>query len=332
MPLHNLHQHFIDQPKFRVKQAKTAVFRDLIDDWDQATNFSLALRQQLNQDCPMLSRAKYFISKDSRAVKALIELADGQKIETVLLKNKDGRKSLCVSSQAGCPMGCQFCATGQMGFKRDLEPDEIISQVLIMSRYLKNIDGPQAKITNIIFMGMGEPFLNYDNVIWAIKVLNEAEGFNLGARHFSISTCGVIPGIQKLAKEKLQINLAVSLNAPNDELRSKLMPINKKYQLDKLFNAINDYVKRTNRLVMFEYLLIKNINDNLGLAKQLAKLLESHLFLVNLIPYNPTGKFSPSDNKQIASFKKVLEEAGIKVTQRMSFGADIMAACGQLAG
>jgi len=332
MPLHNLHQHFLDQPKFRVKQAKTAVFKDLIDNWEQATNFPLALRQKLNRNCPLLNKAEYFVSQDQRAVKALIELADGKKIETVLLKNKDGRNSLCVSSQVGCPMGCQFCATGQMGFKRDLETDEIISQALIMSRYLKNQDGLQAKITNIIFMGMGEPFLNYDNVMRAIKILNEAEGYNLGARHFSISTCGVIPGIQQLAKEKLQINLAISLNAPTDELRSKLMPINKKYKLGKLFNAINDYVKRTNRLVMFEYLLIKNINDNPGLAKQLAKLLDSRLFLVNLIPYNPTGKFSPSDKKQIAAFKKVLETEGIKVTQRLSFGADIMAACGQLAG
>jgi len=328
MPLHNLHEHFINQPKFRVKQAKKAVYQDLIDDWSLATNFSLPLRESLNQACLLQVQAEFFVAQDKKSVKALITLADRQKIETVILKNSDGRNSLCVSSQVGCPMGCKFCATGDLGFKRDLEPDEIINQVLLMARYLKNSND---KITNIIFMGMGEPFLNYDNVLWAIKVLNDAEGFNLGARHFSISTCGVIPGITKLAKEKLQINLAISLNAPNDELRSKLMPINKKYSLEKVMMAVKDYVKRTNRQVMFEYLLIQDVNDSLVQARELVRLMNHNLFVVNLIPYNPTGAFKPTNRKQIGIFKKFLEAKGINVTQRMSFGQDIMAACGQLA-
>ncbi|MBU1130860.1 23S rRNA (adenine(2503)-C(2))-methyltransferase RlmN [Patescibacteria group bacterium] len=332
MPLHNLHQHFIGQVKYRLKQAQRAVYQDLIDNWSKAINFPLELRESLNKDYPLEVKAEFFISKNNKAVKALITLADGQKIETVLLKNSDGRNSLCVSSQVGCQISCRFCATGQMGYKRDLEPDEIINQALVMARYLKSLNVSNHKITNIIFMGMGEPFLNYDNVIWAIKILNDSEGFNLGARHFSISTCGVIPGIQKLAKEKLQINLAISLNAPTNELRSKLMPINKKYSLEKVMATVNDYIKRTGRQVMFEYLLIKGVNDSLFMAKQLSQIINNHLFVVNLIPYNPTGKFKASDKKQIMAFKKVLEDNRVKVTQRNSFGQDIMAACGQLAG
>ncbi|HBR13362.1 MAG TPA: 23S rRNA (adenine(2503)-C(2))-methyltransferase RlmN [Candidatus Komeilibacteria bacterium] len=331
MPLDNLHEHFAGQPKYRLLQAKEAVYGALAESWAEATTLPQSLRESLDRECPLSLSADFFVSRDQRAVKALITLSDSQKIESVLLKSADGRHSLCLSSQVGCAMGCQFCATAGLGFSRNLEAEEIIRQVLLMARYLSGHDGPEVRISNIIFMGMGEPFLNYDNVMAAIKILNDPQGFNLGARHFSISTSGIIPGIQKLAREKLQINLAISLNAPNDQLRSRLMPVNNKYPIDKLIMAVKDYVKRTNRLVMFEYLMIKKVNDDLSSARQLVRLLKGNLHLVNLIAYNPSGKFLAAEPKQIAAFKKILTDGGLKVTQRVSLGRDIMAACGQLA-
>ena len=191
-----------------------------------------------------------------------------------------------------------------------------------------------ARVTNVVFMGMGEPFLNYDDVLEAIRILNDKNGFNLGARHISISTIGITEGIEKLAKEKLQINLAISLHAPNNNLRSKLMPINKKYPIEKILAAVDDYIKKTKRRVMFEYLMIDGVNDSPAQAKELAKLLKKPLYFINLISFNPIGhsKFKPSPGWKIKKFKEVLEKAGMAVTQRYRFGREIKAACGQLAG
>jgi len=215
-----------------------------------------------------------------------------------------------------------------MAFKRNLELFEIIEQVLFFARYLKRLGG---RITNIVFMGMGEPFLNYGNVLGAIKVLNDKEGFNLGARRISISTVGIIDGIKKLAKEKFQVNLAISLHAPDDKLRSKIMPINKKYSIEKILTAVDDYIKRTRRKMMFEYLMIKDVNDSDECARKLAKIMKAPLFMVNLISYNPTGVFEPSSPQRIKKFREILEKEGIYVTQRYRFGQDIKAPCGQLA-
>jgi len=317
------------EPDYRLNQAKRLVFFDLIDDWTKATTMSLVLREELSKKCDLDIKAKVFVSKDKKTVKALIDLDDGLKIESVLMKYKDKRNSVCVSSQVGCALGCVFCATGKMGFKRNLKIHEITNQVLFFARYLKK---KRKKITNIVFMGMGEPFLNYKNVMEAIRVLNDKQGFNLGVRHFSISTVGIIDGIKKLSNENLAINLAVSLHAADNDLRSKIVVANKTYPLLKILRAVDNYITKTGRKVMFEYVMIKDVNDKDRHAEQLARIMKKPLYLVNLIAYNPTGIFKPSSSKRIKEFKKILEQKGVNVTQRYSFGHDIKAACGQLAG
>jgi len=325
MNLNKLQEIIKNEPSYRMKQIKKAVFRDLAEEWGEATVLSLALRQKLDKECPLLIEAKTFSSENSE--KILLELEDKLKVESVLMRHKDNRNTVCVSSQAGCPLKCSFCATGKMGFKRNLDYWEIVEQVLFFSRYLKK---EKKKITNVVFMGMGEPFLNYDNVIKAIEVLNDKEGFNLGARRFSISTVGIVEGIEKLREEKLEINLAVSLHAPNDELRSKIMPINRKYPLRKVLSAVDGYVEKTRRRVMIEYVMIKDVNDSEECAKELAKLVRRPLYFVNLISYNPTGDFEASSAARIKRFKEILEKSGINVTQRHRFGRGARAGCGQL--
>jgi len=329
MDLSQLETILKKEPKYRLKQIKKALFQDLIKDWSQATSLPLILREKLKKSCPIEIRAKIFVSENKDIIKALITLKDGLKIETVLMRHKDGRNTVCVSSQVGCPLKCTFCATGKMGFKRNLDSFEIFEQALFFARFLKKIG---KKITNIVFMGMGEPFLNYENVLSAIKILNDKEGFNLGGRNFSISTVGIIEGIEKLSKEKLQVNLAISLHAPDDKLRSKIMPINKKYSIDKILRAVDDYIKKTRRRVMFEYIMIKDLNDSDEAAYKLAKLLKrTPLTFLNLISYNPTGIFQPSLPQRIKKFKEILEKEGVTVTQRYSFPQKIKAGCGQLA-
>ncbi len=329
MDLAQFQKLFRKEPKYHLGQAQKALFQDLIQDWQEAVALPLILRGELDKKCPIEIPAKTFVSEDRNTIKALVALKDGLKIETVLMRHKNKRNTICVSSQVGCPLNCSFCATGKIGFKRNLGVWEIIEQVLFFARYLKKI---KEKVNGIVFMGMGEPFLNYQNVISAIKILNDKEGFNLGARHFSISTIGIIEGIKKLAKEELQINLAVSLHAPDDELRLKLMPINKKYPIRKILNATDDYIKHTRRRVMLEYIMIRNLNDSEEHAKTLAKLIKKPLYFVNLISCNQTtGIFKPSSSSRIKRFKEILEKEGIAVTQRYRFGQDIEGACGQLA-
>ncbi|MDD5144990.1 MAG: 23S rRNA (adenine(2503)-C(2))-methyltransferase RlmN [Candidatus Pacebacteria bacterium] len=326
---------FKKEPSFRLKQAKKALFQNLIESWQEASVFPLNLRKELEDKCPINISAKDFISKDKDTIKSLITLKDGLKIETVLMRHKDGRNTVCVSSQAGCPLGCSFCATGKMGFKRNLDSWEIVEQIIHFSRLLKKKGG---KVTSIVFMGMGEPFLNYDNVISAVKILNDKDGFNLGARHFSISTVGIIEGIKNLAKESMQINLAVSLHAPEDGLRSRIMQVNRKYPIKSVLNTVEEYIKETKRRVMIEYLMIRDVNDSDEMAEKLASLTKktlsanNNLFFINLITYNPTGIFQPSGTERIKKFREILEKNGISVTQRFRFGEDIDAACGQLAG
>ncbi len=335
------------EPPYRLRQTEKLIFQDLIDNWSQAKILPLGLREELNKKCPLKIDVQASVSKDEKSIKALIGLLDGLKIETVLMRHQDDRNTVCVSSQVGCPLGCSFCATGRVGFKRNLKIFEIIEQVLFFSRYLKSkeLARPVArptskarkgeggeKVTNIVFMGMGEPFLNYDNVLEAIKTLNSKEGFGLGARHFSISTIGIPEGIKKLSEEKIQVNLAISLHAPEDNLRSRIMPINKKHPIKEVLGVVNEYIKKTKRRVMFEYIMIKDINDSDEQARELAKLMKKPLYFVNLITYNPTGVFQPSSSTRIKRFKEILEREKINVTQRYRFGRDLKAACGQLAG
>jgi 23S rRNA (adenine2503-C2)-methyltransferase len=328
MDFKKFQQSFESEPKYRLNQATKSLFQDLIKNWQEAIGLPLPLREKLDKEFPIEISAEAFTSKDKNTIKTLITLEDGLEVETVLMRHKDTRNTVCVSCQVGCPMNCSFCATGRMGFKRNLEVWEIIEQILFFARYLKNIN---EKITNVVFMGMGEPFLNYQNVMAAIKILNDKNGFNLGARHISISTVGVTEGIERLADENLQINLAISLHAPDNETRSKIMPANKNYPIDKILKAVDEYIKKTNRQVMFEYLMLRNINDSEEHARALAKLMKKPLYMVNLIAYNPTGIYDPSPASQIKKFKGILESEGITVTQRQEFGQDISGACGQLA-
>lgn len=328
MNLENLEKSLSGEPKFRLKQARSSILKNLIDNWSKVTVLPLNWREKLKIDCPLEIKAEVFFSRDGQTEKALITLDDGQKIETVLMKHKDNRRTVCLSCQVGCPLDCSFCATGKMSLIRNLTVSEIIEQVLFFARQLK---GKNEKVTNIVFMGMGEPFLNYDNVMAAVRLLNDKDGFNLGARHISISTAGITEGIEKLAQEKLQVNLAISLHAPNDELRNRIMPINKKYPIAKILASVDDYIKKTNRRMMFEYLMIKDVNDSENEARQLARIMKRPLYFVNLINYNPTGNFISSPIPVVKKFKETLMKAGVFVTERFRFGRDIMAACGQLA-
>lgn len=333
MNLEKLEEILKEESPYRLKQVKKALFFQFIKNWDEATVLAKTLREKLRENCDLEIHAKDFISKDDRTTKAAITLSDGSQIETVLMQYA-GRNTVCISSQVGCPMGCAFCATGKMGIKRNLTKWEIVEQVLHFAR--------QYPISNVVVMGMGEPFLNYDNVIAALKILNDKDGFNIGVRHLSISTCGIVSGIKKLSEEDADFNLAISLHASNNKLRDKLMPVNKQYPIEKLLAAVDEYVAKKGRKVMFEYLMIKGINDNERDAKELAVLLHKPLYFVNLIPYNPTGLprqsgavaggFEPSDTKTVQRFKTILLESGIRATERFRFGQDIEAACGQLVG
>lgn len=330
MDISALHEALIKEPKFRYKQANQAVFIDLITNWQEATNLSLALREKLNECCPLDIQVELSPCDEMGARKALVIFADGQAAETVLIPQASGNYAVCLSSMVGCPLGCLFCATGQNGFSRNLKAEEMVDQFLFWARYLKNLG--EGKIDNVVFMGMGEPFLNYSEVLKAVKIFNNPETFNFGARRISISTAGMIDGIKRLATEKIQINLAISLHAPNDQLRVGLMPLAGKTSIKNLLAAVDNYIAKTGRKVMFEYLLIKNVNDHDEEARSLATLMKKPLYHVNLIPYNPTGRFSPSTPERSKRFKEILEQAGVAVTFRRSFGRDIDAACGQLAG
>ncbi len=342
MNLSHLSEVLDKEAKFRYVQVNQALFQKFISDWNEVSSLPKKLRKKLALDCPLEIKAKVFKTKNNHhSLKALITLEDNEVIETVLIhqrgyddkgEKQNDRYTVCVSSQVGCPLNCSFCATGMNGFSRNLKAEEIVEQVVFWARYLNNINADK-KIDNIVFMGMGEAFLNYEQFIKAVKFINNPETLNIGARRISVSTSGITEGIKRLSGEKLQINLAISLHAANDDLRRELMPIAKKYSLRSLFQAVDSYIFKTNRRVMFEYLMIKGINDRDEDAHALAELMKKHLYLVNLIPYNQTTKsWQSSDRERIEQFKKILENERISVTIRRSFGADISAACGQLVG
>lgn len=325
MNLKELEKYFNKYPEYRLEQAKKCLFDGLIENWEEATSLPKEIREELNKKFPIGLKGNSLKSKDGTE-KASILLKDGKAIEAVLMKHKD-RNTVCVSTQVGCKLGCEFCMTGKMGFVRDLKWWEIIDQVLYFARELKKTE---ESVANVVFMGMGEPFLNYENVLKAIKVLNDENGFNIGARNMSISTAGLPEKIKQLAKEDLQVNLAISLHGADNDTRSSIMPINRKYPLEKLFEAVDYYIEETNRQVMFEYLLLKDVNDSKNDARKLANLMSDRLHFVNLIKYNETGEFITSPKKKIEIFKGILENEGVNFGQRYSFGEDIKGACGQL--
>jgi len=312
---------------YRLKQVNKAIFKDLLNNWDDATSLPLELRGVLSRQFPLSIDGRIIDSRESDTVKAIIKLDGDMLIETVLIQHKTGRNTVCVSSQAGCALDCLFCQTGKLGYRRNLNSSEIIVQVLFFQRYLK---ARGSSISNIVFMGMGEPFLNYDNVLEAVRAINDHEKFEIGARHISISTAGLPEKIRLFAGEKIQVNLAVSLNAPDDDLRSRIMPLNLKHGLPELMEAVKHYIRKTNRKVMFEYVMIEGLNDSDEIANELVDFLKGILCLVNLIPYNGGLPLKPPSKSRIGAFKNILLENGLNVTQRSRFGADIKSACGQL--
>ncbi len=337
------------EASFRAKQIYSWLFQHLVTDFSQMTNIPLALRTRLTEEAnigPMIVRSEQH-SKDDRTRKILLELADGKLVESVLMLyppvgESSPRATVCVSSQAGCAYGCTFCATGQMGFDRHLSSGEIVAQVLYFARQLRDApwqaaglpgSTPIDHITNIVLMGMGEPLHNYDNVLQALRILNSAVGFNLGARHMTVSTVGLVPAIRKLSQEQLQVNLAISLHAPTDELRSQTMPINRKYPLHELLDACKKYIAATKRQVTFEYVLLAGVNDTFTHAQQLADLLAplKQFAHVNCIPVNATSaSFRTPGPESIRAFRNALYERGISNSVRAERGDDIAAACGQL--
>ena len=336
------------QPAFRAKQIYRQLYQSLAEDFAQMTDLPVGLRERLNQAIALqpLRLLAEQVSSDGQTRKALFELRDGNTVETVLMlyggedKDKDTegrvRRTVCLSTQAGCAMGCAFCATGQGGLRRNLTAGEIVAQVLHFAREERRT-GADAVLTNLIFAGMGEPLANYSSTWSAVERLNDPEGFGLGARHMTISTAGWTPGIARLAKEKLQVGLAVSLHAPDDALRDRLMPINRKYPIAVLMDACRDYIERTSRRVSFEYILLAGVNAMPAQARSLAALLKGMLCHVNLIPVNPVPMnpvagtpWRPPSHRESAAFMHILEQSGITVTQRMERGSDIQAACGQL--
>lgn len=314
--------------KFRARQIHNWIYLKSVKEIDEMTDLSKKFRDEL-KSIAKISDTKIKIKQVSTdgTIKYLLEYPDGECVETVLMRF-DNRANLtaCVSSQVGCAVNCSFCATGKRGFIRNLSYKEIIEQVLMIQR------DTGLKVTNIVFMGQGEPLLNLDNVIKAMKIFND--DFQIGARRITISTSGIIPQINKLAQIDMQSTLALSLHAPNHEIRAKLMQIENKYPMDELHKALKNYVNKTARRITIEYLLIKDLNDTLESAKQLAQYLKDIKCNINLIPYNPTEKndYQKPTSTSIMKFKYLMEHAGKKVTVRLERGADIDAACGQLRG
>jgi len=312
------------QPSYRARQVWEWLYQKLVTSFEQMTNLPQDLRSRLDDKFVFshLSPVVEQCSSDGNTHKVLFGLPDGAQIESVLM-NYDKRCTICISTQAGCGMGCSFCATGQGGLQRNLTSGEIVEQVLYFAH---------SSISNVVFMGMGEPFANYDNLMQAARRLNDPEGFNLGARRMTVSSVGLIPGIERLAGEDFQINLAVSLHAATDELRDRLVPINKRYPLRELMRAVRAYIERTHRRVSFEWALIESVNDTPEQARALADLLRGLLCHVNLIPLNPTAGFAgaASTRERIDAFVSILERADVPVTLRLRRGIDIQAGCGQL--
>ena len=325
------------QPHYRSRQIWKGLYQHFWNDTGQFTTLPGELRDRLAENYTFnhLQPIKTLNSSDGETRKTLFQLPDNQAIEAVLMRYSK-RRTLCISTQSGCAMGCVFCATGQMGFRRNLTTGEIVEQVLYYTRQLQAID---ERVTNVVIMGMGEPFHNYDATMQAIDRLNDPQGFNFGARRFTVSTVGLVPAIRRFTAEKRQVNLAVSLHAADDDLRSSMLPINRKYSIDELITACEDYVKTTHRRITFEWALIHGVNDTIEQAQKLAGRLQtlridgSALCHVNAIPLNPTEQFNgqPTSSERARAFQAELERNGIPCTIRLRRGIDIQAGCGQLA-
>ncbi len=319
------------EPSFRAKQIWTAIYQTFRTSPEEITTLPKTLREKMAETFSFqaLTPVREVESGDGRTIKTLFELEDGNPIEAVLMYYEE-RRTLCISSQSGCGMACSFCATGQMGLRRNLTSGEIIAQVMY---YARNLAEDDETVTNVVLMGMGEPFQNYENVMEALNRLNNPDALGLGARRFTISTIGIVPKIIQFADEGTQYNLAISLHTVDDALRSQLIPINRKYPVDEVIAACRYYVRKTSRRVTFEYALIQGVNDSLEDAEALAHKLRGMICHVNLIPLNPTRGFDerPTQVDQTDAFCAVLEERNIPCTVRLRRGIEIQAGCGQLA-
>ena len=316
----------IGEKKYRAEQIFKWIYVEKVKEFDEMTNLSLELREKLKANYTMCNYKILRKQESSDGTKKyLFDVLDSNAIETVLMQYHHG-KTICVSSQIGCKMGCKFCASTGVQFVRSLTAGEIVEQILAVEQDTKD------KISNVVFMGIGEPFDNYDNVMKAIKIINNQKGLNIGARHISVSTSGLVPKIYDFANEDLQCTLSISLHATNDEKRSSMMPVNKKYSIEELMKACRYYIDKTNKRISFEYALAKDNNDNLDDAKELVKLLKGMLCHVNLIPINKieNGSYTKSTNENIIKFRDYLNDNGIVATIRRELGSDIDAACGQL--
>ncbi len=326
------------QPAFRARQIYRQLYVNLATDFDAMTDLPAALRARLKDETRIgtLEQRREQVADDGETRKTLWGIGGDIVIESVLMRYPD-RATVCVSSQAGCGMGCVFCATGMMGLLRNVTSGQIVEQVLHFERRLRQGraagDTRVDHITNLVFMGMGEPFANYDRWWQAVERLHDPVGYNLGARNMTVSTVGLVPGIKRLAAERLPINLAVSLHAPNDELRTALMPVNKRYPLDMLLGSVRDYTETTHRRVSFEYVLLQGQNDTPEHAVELAERITGMLCHVNLIPWNPVPgtPLERSHRRRVNAFQEELTRRGISCTVRIERGVEIAAACGQLA-
>lgn len=317
---------------YRLKQLYQQYYKDDISSWDDLTTWPLELREKLKKTIPFskLENFQEYVSKDNKTIKTLSFTKEGFPVETVLIKYPK-RNTICVSCMSGCPVGCTFCATGQMEFNRKLDTQEIVDQILYFKRRLSK---GNEKITNIVYMGMGEPMLNLENVVRSIDILTDPEKVALGRRRITVSTVGYVEQLDQFLSMDLGVKIALSLHAPSQELREKLMPTAAKNNpLDKLMEVLKDYQERSNKKITYEYILIKDINDSKRHAKELAELLRDQIALVNLIRLNPSPltPFEPSSMNKTHSFQAILNEEGINNTLRQSYGDEINAACGQLA-
>ncbi len=323
--------HFSLKP-YRLEQIYRAAAKELVEGVTAVTPLPKELRAQLEASGLRFDSVTPVVvqrSNDGQTSKGLFRLADGAEIEAVLMEHFGDRNTVCISSQAGCAFACAFCSTGQAGFTRNLAADEIFDQARFFARELA---AKGKRITNIVFMGMGEPFHNYVSVMNAVALLHDPHGLGLGHRHITISTVGLVDKIDRFTGEHLQVNLAISLHAPNDAIRSAMMPVNRKFSLEEIMAACERYITKTNRKIFFEYVMLRDVNDSEENARELARLMPGHLYHVNLIPYNttPGASFAGTDRERIWPFAKILETAGVPVTVRQNMGRDIAAACGQL--
>ena len=321
-----------DLRPYRLRQLYRAAAKELLAGPDEVTTLPKDLRAALRERGVAFSAIEPVAiqrSRDGQTTKGLFKLSDGKEVEAVLMEHRGARTTVCISSQAGCAFACAFCSTGQAGFNRNFSAGEIFDQAWYFARELATRD---KRITNIVFMGMGEPFHNYDSVMEAVTLLNDPHGFGLGQRHITISTVGLVDKIDRFADEHLQVNLAISLHAPTDELRSQMMPVNRRFPIPELMAACERYVEKTNRKVFFEYVMLDGVNDDAVTAQALADLMRGRLYHVNLIPYNstPDAPYAATSDSGIWEFAAILDAAGVPVTVRQNMGRDIAAACGQL--